>query len=423
MVGLLILFSGCKTSYQAVAKTDFLETYIDSMMNNALEKHFFPGAQVIVGNAESIIFEKNYGYLDYEHSVKVSSDVVYDIASMTKVLATTLVTMQAVGEHKIKIKDQLGHKVGRFKNSPLANLTLFELLTHTSGLPSGILFYQKLLKTSDFSDFLNKEQTLHYNKPFDTKFVSSKIEFNTVFVSEKPESNYTRVANKLWLNPKFYEVVFDTIAKAPIKNRGHLRYSDLNFVLIQQMVESVTHKKLELAANQLFAKLEVANMGFNPLKWTTKDKIAPTEIDYLFRKDTIQGYVHDETAAIFGGVAGNAGLFANAKSIAVICQMLLKQGSYKGDKIIKANVIRNFTKSHLIKEGIFRGLGFDQRQRDAFFESEQFGHTGFTGTFFFINPSNKRFLIILTNRVHPTRSNRLMYTDSFMPKIWRQVNK
>jgi CubicO group peptidase (beta-lactamase class C family) len=163
-------------------------------------------------------------------------------------------------------------------------------------------------------------------------------------------------------------------------------------------------------------------MGYNPTKWTSKDAIIPTEIDNFFRRDTIQGYVHDEAAAILGGVSGNAGLFANAKSISVICQMLLNNGKYQGKQILKSKVIKQFTKSPLAKEGIYRGLGFDKRKPDEFYQKNHFGHTGFTGTFFFINPDNNRFLIVLTNRVNPTRTNRLMYKDDFCPKIWKEIN-
>jgi CubicO group peptidase (beta-lactamase class C family) len=142
----------------------------------------------------------------------------------------------------------------------------------------------------------------------------------------------------------------------------------------------------------------------------------------LFRKDTIKGYVHDEAAAIFGGVSGNAGLFANATSISAICQMLLNKGKYQGKQILKKKVVKAFTKSPLVKKGIYRGLGFDKRKPDAFYKKNDFGHTGFTGTFFFLNPDNERFLIILTNRVNPSRTNRLIYKDNFTAKIWKEIN-
>jgi CubicO group peptidase (beta-lactamase class C family) len=180
--------------------------------------------------------------------------------------------------------------------------------------------------------------------------------------------------------------------------------------------------KLDKLANSNFNKLGISNIGYNPLNWTAIEHVIPTEIDNFFRKDTIRGFVHDETAAILGGVSGNAGLFANAESISVICQMLLNKGYHRGEQILKPRVVKGFTKSPLAKKGIFRGIGFDKRKPNAYYKKKDFGHTGFTGTFFFLNPVTDRFLIILTNRVNPSRTNRLMYEDDFSSKIWKQIN-
>jgi CubicO group peptidase (beta-lactamase class C family) len=188
------------------------------------------------------------------------------------------------------------------------------------------------------------------------------------------------------------------------------------------MIETKTGKKLDQLAKEIYAELAISKIGYNPLQWTSEDHVMPTEVDHFLRKDTIKGYVHDEAAALLGGVSGNAGLFANAQSISVLCQMLLNKGKYNGKQILKAKVVSEFTNSPLVKEGIYRGIGFDKRKPDAFFKEDDFGHTGFTGTFFFINPNDNRYLIILTNRVNPTRTNRLMYKDDFSSKMWKQVN-
>ena len=227
----------------------------------------------------------------------------------------------------------------------------------------------------------------------------------------------------MWLNPEFYKSVYEKIALANTNPRGKYLYSDLNLILVQQMMETKTGLTLDKMAKEIYTELGITKIGYNPVKWTSKDAILPTEIDNFFRRDTLQGYVHDEAAAILGGVSGNAGLFANAKSISVICQMLLNNGKYQGKQILKSRVIKQFTKSPLAKQGIYRGLGFDKRKPDEFYQQNHFGHTGFTGTFFFINPDNNRFLIVLTNRVNPTRTNRLMYKDDFCPKIWKEINK
>jgi CubicO group peptidase (beta-lactamase class C family) len=398
------------------------EVYIDSMMNNALGKGFFPGAQIIVGSKDSIFILKNYGYHDYSKKQQVKTEDVYDLASMSKVLGATLVTMRLVGEKKINLKDKLGDVVPVYKNTPIADLTLFELLTHTTGLKSGITFYQSLLSTPDGSPLLSSQKSDNYPELFDNMYVNKNIVYDTKYLAFEPKGNYVQIYKNMWLNPEFYKMVYEKIAAANTNPRGKYLYSDLNLILVQQMIEAKTGEKLDQLAKGTYTELGISKIGYNPLKWTAAENVMPTEIDNFFRKDTIKGYVHDEAAAILGGVSGNAGLFSNAQSISIIGQMLLNKGKYQGKKILKAKVVAAFTKSPLVKNGIYRGLGFDKRKPDAFYKKNDFGHTGFTGTFFFLNPDNNRFLIILTNRVNPTRTNRLMYKDDFSAKIWRQIN-
>ena len=428
-IGIVLLFLvligiSCSSVKNSKASFDTTknEVFIDSMMNNALEKGFFPGAQIIVGSRDAIFISKNYGYHDYSKKQPVTTDDVYDLASMSKVLGATVVAMRLVGEHKIKLNDKLGEVVPVYKNTPIASLTLFELLRHTTGLKSGITFYQSLLSSSDGLPFLNKEKSDTYPELFDNMYVNKNMVYDTKYLSFEPKENYVQVYKNMWLNTVFYKSVYEKIALANANPRGKYLYSDLNLILVQQMMETKTGSTLDKMAKEIYSELGITKIGYNPLKWTSKDAIIPTEIDNFFRRDTIQGYVHDEAAAILGGVSGNAGLFANAKSISVICQMLLNNGKYQGKQILKSKVIKQFIKSPLAKEGIYRGLGFDKRKPDEFYQQNHFGHTGFTGTFFFINPDNNRFLIVLTNRVNPTRTNRLMYKDDFCPKIWKEIN-
>jgi CubicO group peptidase (beta-lactamase class C family) len=399
------------------------EVYIDSMMTNALEKGFFPGAEIIVGNKDAVLISKNYGFHDYSKKQPVKNDDVYDLASMSKVLGATIVTMRLVGEGKINLKDKVGDVVAVYKNTAIADLTFFELLTHTSGLKASITFYQSLLSTPDGSPLLSKDKSDVYPELFDTMYVNKNIVYDANYLSFTPKENWVQVYKNMWLNPAFYKTVYEQISVANTNTRGKYVYSDLNLILVKQMIEAKTGAKLDQLAKEIYTALGISKIGYNPLKWTSEQNVMPTELDNFFRKDTIKGYVHDEAAAIFGGVSGNAGLFANAQSISVICQMLLNNGKYQGKQILKAKVVKEFSDSPLAKEGIYRGLGFDKRKPDEFFKANDFGHTGFTGTFFFMNPDNNRFLIILTNRVNPTRTNRLMYKDDFSAKIWKEINK
>lgn len=409
-----------KSSKSFDTKTN--EVYIDSMMSNALEKGFFPGAQISVGSKDSIFILKNYGYHDYSKKELVKTEDVYDLASMSKVLGATLVAMRLVGDNKIKLQDKLGDVVAVYKNTAISDLTLFELLTHTTGLKSGITFYQSLLSTPDGSPLLSSQKSDVYIELFDNMYVNKNIVYNTKYLSFEPRDNDIQVYKNMWLNPDFYKTIYEKIGLANTNTRGNYLYSDLNLILVQQMMESKTGMKLDQLVKQIYNDLGISKIGYNPLKWTSDQNVTPTEFDPFFRKDMIKGYVHDEAAAILGGVSGNAGLFANAESISVICQMMLNNGKYAGKQILEKKVVRKFTKSPLVKKGIYRGLGFDKRKPDAFYQENDFGHTGFTGTFFFMNPDKNRFLIILTNRVNPTRTNKLMYNDNFSSKIWKQIN-
>jgi CubicO group peptidase (beta-lactamase class C family) len=425
LVFLIFLGISCKTLKNSKKSFDTKqnEVFIDSMMNNALGKGFFPGAQIIVGSNDSVFILKNYGYHDYSKKELVKTDDVYDLASMSKVLGATLVAMRLVGEDKIGLQDKLGDVVPFYKNSAIADLTLFELLTHTTGLTPSITFYQSLLSTPDGSPLLSNQQSENYPDLFDTVYVNKNIVYDTRYLSFEPKEHYIQIYKNMWLNPEFYQTVYAKIAVANTHPRGKYLYSDLNLLLVQQMMETKTGLKLDQLAKGIYNELGISKIGYNPLKWTSEQNVMPTEIDNFFRKDTIKGYVHDEAAALLGGVSGNAGLFANAQSISVICQMLLNNGQYHGKQILKARVVKQFTKSPLAKKGIYRGLGFDKRKPDEFYGKNDFGHTGFTGTFFFLNPDNNRFLIILTNRVNPTRTNRLMYKDDFSAKIWKKINE
>ena len=280
------------------------EVFIDSMMNNALGKGFFPGAQIIVGSKDSVFILKNYGYHDYSKKELVKTDDVYDLASMSKVLGATLVTMRLVGEDKIYVDDKLGEIVTFYKNTAIADLTVFELLTHTTGLTPSITFYQSLLSTPDGSPLLSNQQSENYPDLFDTMYVNKNIVYDSNYLSFEPKDHYVQVYKNMWINPEFYKTVYGKIAVANTHERGKYLYSDLNLLLVQQIIETKTGQKLDQLAKEIYSELGISKIGYNPLKWTSEKNVMPTEIDHFFRKDTIKGYVHDEAAAILGGVSG-----------------------------------------------------------------------------------------------------------------------
>jgi CubicO group peptidase (beta-lactamase class C family) len=272
LVLLVLLEMGCGSLKKSKKPFDTKqnEVFIDSMMHNALEKSFFPGAQVIVGSKDSIFISKNYGYHDYSKKEVVKEEDVYDLASMSKVLGGTLVAIRLVGENKINLNDKVGDVVGIYKNTAINDLTLFELLTHTTGLTPSITFYQSLLSTSDGLPFLNSQKSENYPELFDNMYVNINIVYDENYLSFEPKENYIQIYKNMWLNPEFYKTVYEKIGAANTSPRGNYLYSDLNLILVKQMIESKTGMKLDQLAKGIYSELGISNIGYNPLKWTSE---------------------------------------------------------------------------------------------------------------------------------------------------------
>ena len=258
-IGIVLLFLvligiSCRSAKNS--KTPFdtnkKEVYIDSMMSNALEKGFFPGAQISVGSKDSKKKKKNYGYHDYSKKELVKTEDVYDLASMSKVLGATLVAMRLVGENKMKLQDKLGDVVAVYKHTAITDLKLFELLTHTSGLKPSIIFYQTLLSTVDGSPLLSSQKSDVYPDLFDNMYVNKNIVYDAKYLSFEPRDSYIQVYKDMWLNPDFYTTMYEKIALAKTNTRGNYLDSGLNVMLVQQMMESKTGLKLDQLANQMY---------------------------------------------------------------------------------------------------------------------------------------------------------------------------
>lgn len=357
---------------------------IDSLVKNAIHKKILPGCQILAMKNGQTLYHKNFGRLTYHHhDDEVSDTTLYDIASLTKAVATSLAVMKLYDEHKIQLTDKISQYLDYLKNTDKADLTLAELLTHTSGLPSLIPFYQ------------------------DFKTHAERAEF---FEHEKDAVHTVEVAEKMWLDSRYIDTLHRKIATCPLKAKAYL-YSDLNFVLLKEMVEKVTGIPIDQYLTENFYKpLGLQHTCFMPLHHFPKDQIAPTEDDHYFRHQLIQGYVHDETASFFGGVSGNAGLFSTVSDVAVIAQMLLNGGTYAGRQYLTPATVKLFSSTYPLHGCQRRGLGFDTpdyAKRSGLFPAAAsryiFGHQGFTGVVFWCDPENGMIYVFLSNRVYPNR--------------------
>lgn len=356
---------------------------IDSIVQKGINEQVFPGCQIIAVKDNKTVFSKSYGFQTYEQKSPIDADVLYDIASVTKSAATTLAVMKLYDEGKIKLDDKIGKYLPYLKGSNKVNLTLVELLTHTSGLPAFIPFYKSIAPDGKWdNDVLSKVKTPLFN---------------------------IEIAENVYLHESYPDEVREKIAACKLGSKEY-EYSDLGFVLLKDMVEKITGMPLDQYLNEQFYKpMGLKNTCFNPLRHTIPAaRIAPTENDKEFRKQVLKGYVHDQTAALFGGVSGNAGLFSNAHDLAVIFQMLMDKGVYNGKQYFSKETVSLFTSTYILHGCKRRALGFDTPSYDkkspvlpSAAGMKTFGHQGFTGTVVWCDPDSRLIYIFLSNRVYP----------------------
>ena len=331
-----------------------LRGVLDPLIEEQISKRAFPGAALAVGHRGSLVFQRSYGKLDYTPiAPSVTNETLYDLASLTKVVAAATLAMQLYERGRLKLEHPVSRYFSDFVGEGRDRVTIHHLLTHTSGLPAHLPLYKDLKGKQAFV-----ENILHI--PLET----------------------------------------DPGTKAV--------YSDLGLILLGDIIEKLAAQPLDqLAAGWIFQPLGMKHTFFNPKpKW--KRMIAPTEND-LWRDRLLRGEVHDENAFAMGGVSAHAGLFGTAGDLAIFCQMLLNGGIYDHRRILRRSTLEKFTARQNFPEGSSRALGWDTpsdgSSAGSLLSSDSFGHTGFTGTSVWIDPARELFIILLTNRVHPTREN------------------
>ncbi|MFI3261767.1 MAG: serine hydrolase [Rikenellaceae bacterium] len=401
-----------------VSKHDFIDSYI----NNAIEEQYFPGAQLVIGTKDEIIYSKNYGYHDYSKAKEVETEDVYDVASCTKIMSTTLAIMKLIDDGKITLTTKIKDILREYNQFGVGNVTVAELLKHTSGLLAAVPVVQALVEpANDLPMYTSKPDAHHSFKIATRLYANDELKYKEDYVSTTPKDGYYKVHDNIFLADSFKVKIDSMVVNAfNAGRRGRYRYSDLNFYFLSKIIEKTSGKNLSEVSEEMYSDIGVLNIGFSPLSWKSKKRIVPTEYDYMFRRDTVRGYVHDEFAAALGGVNGNAGLFSNAESMAVICQLFLNKGTINEHTIIKPETVTKFT-SNQVNNGVYRGYGFDkQGPTSKEYSRESYGHTGFTGTYFWVDPKKEVFVVFLTNRVNPSRLNTKLGKE-YRSKLWETI--
>lgn len=367
-------------------------TKIDSIATYAIDKKMTPGLQVVVARKGKVIYQKSFGNHTYEEGApKVLNSDLYDIASLTKIIATLPNVMLEFDKGNITLETKLKSMLPVFRGSNKEDATVLDMLTHQARFQPWIPFYKATL------DSLNRPSEKYYR-------TRPTVEFQS------------KVAEDLYLRRDYNDTIIKAIADSPLLPKKQYKYSDFSFILFKEYLEKQNEKSLEyLAKNNFYDEIGATSITYNPLHQFEKSVIIPTENDTYFRYQPVHGYVHDMAAAMQGGISGHAGLFSNALDIAKMMQMYLQKGSYGGKQYISATTLQKFNTCYFCKEGNRRGVGFDKPQLGAegptcgCVSLTSFGHTGFTGTMTWADPEQEIVYVFLSNRTYPdsNASNKL----------------
>ena len=422
-----LLLSALLLCISSEARCEFPESLrrtLDSMICESLHEKAFPGASLAIGNRDGILYARQYGTHDYSGGCPVSERSLFDLASCTKVLSVTFVAMRLYDEGLIHVLDPTGKYLPELSETPIGDISLRELLTHTSGLPPQVLYTPLVRNAEGGRMFSNKKSEAYPYRVGTDYYVAHHVAFDTLLLSRTPQAGWRQGADRLYVNPAVDTLLLRQIAGAyKPDRRGSYSYSDSNFLLLKMILERVSGRSLDALTEELFAELGCENTCYNPLQCHDKDDCMPTETDHILDRQTVQGYVHDELAALMGGVGGNAGLFSTAEDVARFCQMTLNGGRHADRQIVSSKTLDLFVSSPYAKENIWRGLGFDKRnpETDPLGGRQCFGHTGFTGTIFWIDAEAGIYMVLLTNAVHPTRLNNKLSSSRLRTRIWETL--
>jgi len=390
--------------------SEMLESRIDSIVNIGLTAGAYPGCEVVVARKGMVVFSKTYGYHNYDGRIAVLEDDLYDLASVTKVSSTLAGLMLLDSEGKFSPDETLGHYLPFYRNSNKEGLLMADILTHQAGLISWIPFWMETVKKN------------------------GEFKRNIFSFSYQPSEKYpVEVARWIFINENYRKKIFREIKRSPLGEKKYL-YSDLAFIISPDIIETLTGEKwYEYVTRNVWHKLGGYDICFNPWMKYPLSRIVPTEYDSLFRKQHLHGTVHDEGAAMLGGISGHAGLFATGNDLMKLMELYRRMGSYGGEQIIGREVLEKYTRVQYPENENKRGLGFDKPSlNNAELPAEEaypakgaslasFGHSGYTGTFVWMDPEHEISYVFLSNRVNPTRNNNLISELTIRGKILQAI--
>ena len=377
---------------------------IDDLALIAIDSLMTPGMQILVARHGKVVFNKSYGFHTYEKKKPVTNTDLYDLASLTKVLATLPLVMKEVDQGKLTLETRLGDLNEEWEQSNKADISIQDMLSHYARLTPWIPFYKETLKKG-----------------------SSKL--NKKFYRKRKSKRFSiPVADHFYGKRDLPELISNQILESELRDSLMYKYSDLPYFFMKDLFENRYNESLEvLARDSFYLPLGLNRTTFNPNKNTPNQTIIPSEIDSYYRNQELKGEVHDMAAAMLGGVGGHAGLFSNASEVAVLMQLFLNKGTYAGKRYFSAETFDQFNQCLYCDQGNRRGVGFDKPQLEGSgstcgcIPKSSFGHSGFTGTYAWADPENELIYIFLSNRTYPTMDNNLLLKHDIRTRIQQYI--
>lgn len=392
---------------ESVAMDSDVLARIDSVVNYAIEQKMSPSVQVLVARSGKVIYNKSFGYFTYEKKQKVSDTTLYDLASLTKILSTLPQLMKLYDQKKITFFSTWGDLLPELKGTNKEHITFAESMTHYGGFQSWIPFYLQTIDKKTKEPFVT-----YYHQTFSQDFPY-------------------QVADNMYIMKSYKDSIFRIVAQSDLIKKKRYWYSDLPYYLCQRYIENQQQKTLDkIVQDNFYRSIGAYRLLYNPLQFFSKKEIVPSEKDNYFRHQSIQGYVHDQGAAMLGGVAGHAGLFGTANDIAKMMQMYLQKGYYGGIQYFSEQTFDAFNFAYFASKQNRRGLGFDKPQPKGeegptcdCVSPNSFGHSGFTGTYTWADPDTQIVYVFLSNRTFPSSENKKLIQENIRTAIQKIIQQ
>ena len=374
---------------------------VDSIANYAVNGKMTPGIQLLIARKGKVIYNKNFGAHTYDQGAeKVKFNDIYDVASLTKILATLPLLMELEEQGIVSLDSKLSEMLPEYKDSNKKDVTIKSMLSHYARLKPWIPFYYATLDS-----VTKRPDPKYYRKKFDPEFS-------------------IKIADELYMRKDYKDSIQKIIKDTDLLNRQRYRYSDLPYYILKKFIEKHYDKDLdELVRGHFYESLGANHTMYNPNNKVSNKNIVPTEEDNYYRYQKIQGYVHDMGAAMQGGIGGHAGVFSNANDVAKIMQMYLQKGFYGGKRYLQPETIDKFNTCYYCDDNNRRGIGFDKPQLGeagptcGCISMTSFGHSGFTGTYAWADPEEEIVYVFLANRTYPVAGKNLLLKEDIRTNI------